>query len=49
MGVNLVTRLGAVNAGGDHDWVMKVPGANNPPNAAAAGRGDGPRLAENDA
>jgi hypothetical protein len=38
-GVNLVTRLRAVNAANDHDWVMKRPFANNLPNTATAGQG----------
>jgi hypothetical protein len=44
-----VTRPKAVNAAGDHDWVMKEPSANNPPNTATAGRFGKARQAENDA
>jgi len=49
IGVKLVTRRRAVNAAGDHDWVMKEPSANNPPNTATAGRFGKARQAENDA
>jgi len=49
IGVKLVTRRKAVNAAGDHDWVMKEPSANNPPNTATAGRFGKARQAENDA
>ncbi|MGB8613406.1 MAG: hypothetical protein WCD60_17485, partial [Pseudolabrys sp.] len=48
-GVNLVTRLRAVNAANDHDWVMKRPFANNLPNTATAGQGNEARWAESDA
>jgi hypothetical protein len=49
IGVKLVTRRRAVNAASDHDWVMKEPSANNPPNTATAGRFGNARQAENDA
>jgi len=39
LGVKLVTRLPAVNATCNHDWVMKAPSANNPWNTATAGQG----------
>jgi hypothetical protein len=47
--VKLVTRRGAVNAADDHDWVMKEPFANNPPNTATAGRFGGAPQAKNHA
>jgi hypothetical protein len=37
--VKLVTPHGAVNAARHRDWVMTAPFANNPANAAGAGRG----------
>jgi len=47
LGVNLVTRLRAVNATCDHDWVMKAPPASNLSNTATAGQGAGVEWAEN--
>src|SRR5215471_20413579 len=39
LGVKLVTRLRAVNATCDQDWVMKARSASNLPNTATAGQG----------
>jgi hypothetical protein len=49
LGVKLVTPHGAVNAARHHDWVMKVPFANNPANTAGAGQGVEAQWAGNDA
>jgi hypothetical protein len=49
LGVNLVTRLAAVNATGDHGWVMKEPFASNPLNTATAGQGAEAQWAKNNA
>jgi hypothetical protein len=41
LGVNLVTRLGAVNEAGDHDWVMVGPFRKQ--SAECGNSGAGPR------
>jgi hypothetical protein len=49
MRVKLLTPSQAVNAACDHAPVMTALAASNPGNAAAAGQGNKPQLAKNDA